>query len=134
MVAFRDYGRLDPRSGRGRFEKRYASGSRRPRLRARRTSALWQAARAAGKGIISRGGFDMQPQVIRAAPLSVLIALADSDFDVASILPALRPHYALVCATPAQAVETASQFEPDVVLIDFRMPDPWGVARRLAQA
>ena len=76
----------------------------------------------------------MQPHVIRGGPLSVLIALADPSFDVAPILPALRPHYALVCATPAQAVETANQFEPDVVLIDFRMPDPWALARRLAQA
>jgi hypothetical protein len=65
----------------------------------------------------------MPSDVIRTAPFNVLVVLADAGLNVAQILPALKPHYALVCASPAQALDAARQFEPDVVMIDLRVPD-----------
>jgi hypothetical protein len=76
----------------------------------------------------------MPPHIIRNGPLNVLVSLADPDLDVAQFLPALEPHYALVCSTPAQAVAAAKQFEPDIVLIDCRAPDPLGLVQSVLQA
>jgi CheY-like chemotaxis protein len=76
----------------------------------------------------------MASQVIRNGPLNVLVALAGADGAAAQILPALQPHYALVCSDPAQAVEAARQFEPDVVLIDCRVPDPSALIRSFSAA
>ena len=50
------------------------------------------------------------------------------------MLPALQPHYALVCSTVAQTVAAARQFEPDIVLIDCRVPDPMDLVRSVCQA
>jgi hypothetical protein len=75
----------------------------------------------------------MPSDVIRTAPFNVLVVLADAGLDVAQILPALKAHYALVCASPAQALDAARQFEPDVVMIDLRVPDAKSLVRDLSQ-
>jgi two-component SAPR family response regulator len=76
----------------------------------------------------------MPPFVIRNGPLNILVALADSGLDVAHMLPALKPHYGLVCSAPSQALAAARQFEPDIVFIDCRMPDPVGLVRQILHA
>ncbi|HEX4591169.1 MAG TPA: hypothetical protein VH120_14620 [Gemmataceae bacterium] len=76
----------------------------------------------------------MQPDVIRRAPSSVLVVLADADRDASQIVSGLQPHYALVCTNPAEAVEAALPFEPDVVLLDLRIADIGTVIRNLTQA
>jgi hypothetical protein len=77
---------------------------------------------------------EMRSDVIRHAPMSVLVVLADADLDVSSFLSALRPHFALVCASPAQAVESAPAFEPDVVMVDDRIADHQSLIQDLARA
>jgi CheY-like chemotaxis protein len=74
----------------------------------------------------------MPSDVLRSAPFNVLVVLADAGLNVAEILPALKPHYALICASPAQALDAARQFEPDVVMIDLRMPDAGALVRDLS--
>jgi len=75
----------------------------------------------------------MPSDVIRSAPLNVLVVLADTGLSVAQMLPALKPHYALVCSSPAQSLDAARQFEPDVIMIDLRVPDATALVRDLSQ-
>ena len=76
----------------------------------------------------------MEPEVIRNAPLNVLVVLADADTDVAQILPALEPNYTLVCPSPRQGLEAAGQFDPDIVFVDLKVPDASTLVRNLEQA
>jgi CheY-like chemotaxis protein len=66
-------------------------------------------------------------------PLSVLIVFAEPGLDAAPFLSALRSNFILVCPTPAQALEAAECFEPDVVLIDVRVPSPANLMQELKQ-
>jgi hypothetical protein len=77
---------------------------------------------------------NMNPAGVGNRPLNVLIVLAGNDLDVAPILPALQPHYALVCTSPQQAIGATRQFEPDVALIDLRVSDVGELVRDLTQA
>jgi hypothetical protein len=76
----------------------------------------------------------MHSDVIRTAPLNVLVVLADARLDVAPMLPALRSHCALLCTSPAQGVEAARHFGPDVVLVDVRVPDAAALIADLTRA
>jgi CheY-like chemotaxis protein len=78
--------------------------------------------------------FGMSTDIVRNAPLNVLVLLADSQLKVAEILPALKPHFALVCNSPEQGAEAARQFEPDVVMVDLRIPDVDTLIHQISQA
>jgi hypothetical protein len=130
VVAFRDFERFGSQSEKTHLK---ADTVRCGRSLKRTILTRRRASRGTAKATIGPRGLGM-PHLIRANPLNVLVALADPDLDVAQIVPALKPHYALVCSTPAQAVEAARQFEPDIVFIDCRVPDPMGLIRRVLQA
>jgi hypothetical protein len=76
----------------------------------------------------------MAEDVFRPTSLSIIVILAGNDVSVVSLVPALRSHCTLVCTSAFQAVEAAPYFEPDVVLIDIRLPDPMAIVRELSQA
>jgi hypothetical protein len=84
-----------------------------------------------GRKMRKERAFETRSDVIRHSPQSVLVVLADAERDVAGLLSALRPHFALVCSSPAQGVEAAPAFEPDVVLIDDRIADQPTLVRDL---
>jgi hypothetical protein len=121
MVAFR--GNDGFNAGRGR---KRASGPSDPFGR--------RLARPDRRATLATGGRGMPTEVIRTAPLNVLVIPADARLDVAPMLPALRPHCALLCTSPAQGVEAARHFGPDVVLIDLRVPDAAGLIGDLTRA
>ena len=76
----------------------------------------------------------MQPEILRPAPLSVLVFLADAGVGITQILPALRPHFGLICMSPRQGVEAAREFQPDVVLIDQRASNLGALVGELTRA
>lgn len=70
----------------------------------------------------------------RAEPISILVALSDSDMDLGTFLTSLRANYILICPTPFQALEVAERFAPDLVLVDLQLQSPELLVRQFQQA
>lgn len=134
MVAFRDSERFGFPSGKRQRQRHSVPARGRSFGITGRDSGWRDSAGDVGRSLIIPRGNLMPPPIIRNGPLNVLVALADPDLDVARILPVLQSHYALVCSAPAQAVEAAWPFEPDIILVDCRVPNPVDLARRLSRA
>jgi len=74
----------------------------------------------------------MDQDIAMTPPLHILVVPADLHLDVAPLLPALKSHFALVCPVNADVAGIARRFEPQVVLVDERVPNLAMLRRQLA--
>jgi hypothetical protein len=75
----------------------------------------------------------MGPHVIRSGPLNVLVVLAEVGPGSTAMVSAFRSHTALICVGARPALDVAPQFEPDVIIIDRRIPDSGWLVEELAR-
>lgn len=60
---------------------------------------------------------------VRLKPLGVLMLLAEGRADVGNLLAAGRGNVALACEGTSVDLEAVRAFRPDVILIDFQLPE-----------
>jgi hypothetical protein len=131
MVAFRCGRRINTLRVRERSFRNKVTVGKQPETTFQSTGSRSEMTLEFGPLDLAHRSLAMPSDVVRNTPLSVLVVLADANLDVAQMLPALNPHYGLVCTSPEQGVEAARQFEPDIVLIDLRVSDPRALIRDL---